>query len=474
MGRSDRPWRCGCYVLVALAFSFVDLSFADLNAVNGKSPPSDQDLEATVDSYLKDYVDGNNFSGTVLLARGDTVLLSKGYGMSVFEHATPNFEETRFQIASVSKSFTAAAILLLQERGELELHDPVSRFIPEFPRGNEITIRDLLAHTSGLPRFVFFPDFAEKSQHRHTTQDLVEWLLDKPLVSSPGEQYNYSNANYAMLAHIIEHVSNLTYGNFIKLNILDPMYLRDTGHRESASKIVRNLAFSYVPVGLNELERSRYFDYSIYTGSGSIYSTVPDLFQWFQTLQTEKLLNRVTRKRMLDETGSPFGYGWLPEKRLDRDALVMRGWDGVGFSANFVHFLTEDMTVIVLSNLNMSSITAEVANSIAAIGLDEEFDPLEVLRKPNIDGHSLAEMAGLYRFGSDFYVPDATIHIVESNGQLLIPANAFGPEGGLLPVSDNSFIHRQQWLRVTFERAADGKVTGMQYGQFKAKKEREQ
>ncbi len=440
----------------------------DHRDTKGSRTTESRDLMAAIDAYLQPYVESHNFSGTVLLARGGNILVNKGYGMAVYKDSVPNTAETKFQIASVSKSFTAAAILLLLERGQLQLEDSVSRFVPGFPKGSEITIQHLLTHTSGLPRYVFFSDYREKSQQPHTTADLVEWFQVKPLSFSPGERYGYSNSNYVMLAHIIEKVSGLSYGGFLKTNILDPLDLKDTGHRGKAHAIIDNLASGHVLVGLIELESSRSFDYSTDTGAGSLYSTVQDLFKWFRARQGAQLLKPATRDRMLEEVETPLGFGWHPEKRLDRDALVMRGWDGVGFAAQFVHYLTEDLTVVVLTNFSVSSITAEIADNLAAIGFGENYEPLQLLAKSKIDAPVLQDITGLYRFGSDFYVPGGTIRLIESDGRILIP----GAQGGaLLPVSGNTFIHRQHWFRITFERGTDGKVTGMRYGEFEAKKD---
>lgn len=466
----SRRWAFFVTLITAL---IIHLPIADAKENDGESPPIRQGLVSSIDQFVNGYVDGRNFSGTILVAQGDTILVNEGYGMSVYEHAVPNSKNTKYLIGSVSKSFTAAAILLLQERNELELDDHISRFIPEYPRGHDITVRHLLNHTSGLPRLVFFPDFGERSQRRHATRDLVEWFQNQPLVNLPGEKYSYSNANYALLAHIIEEVSETTYSDFLNSNILESLNLSNTGHRGNVSKIIENLAFGYTPVGLVELERSRNFDYSIFTGSGSLYSTTSDLFRWFRARQRGQLLKPDTRDQMLQDGDSPWDFGWIPEKRLNRDALVMSGWDGVGFSAHFVHYLAEDVTVIVLANLNMSSIASEISDNLSAIVFEEKFAPFEVLQRPTVDREMLLDMAGQYRFGSDFYVPNTTIRIAESNGQLIIPANEFGPEGGLLPVSDGVFVHRQQWFTVTFEKSTDGAVTGIVYGNFKAAKERD-
>ena len=165
------------------------------------------------------------------------------------------------------------------------------------------------------------------------------------------------------------------------------------------------------------------------------------------------------------------GYGWNLDRRLARDVVVKTGWDGVGFGAQFVHYLANDLTIIVLTNFNVSSITSEIADNVAAIVYGDVYEPLHLTVKPNVEASVLKDMTGLYRFGSDFYVPNSTIRITERNGQLLIPRNSYSPTGGLLPVSGLEFIHRQQWFRVKFVQDIDEKIVGMQYGKFEAKKD---
>ncbi len=164
-------------------------------------------------------------------------------------------------------------------------------------------------------------------------------------------------------------------------------------------------------------------------------------------------------------------YGWNLERRLERDVVAKTGWDGVGFGAQIVHYLAGDLTIIVLTNFNVSSITAEIADNLAAIVYGDAHEPLHLIAKPNVEASVLKDMTGIYRFGSDFYVPNSTIRIIERNGQLLIPGTSYSPTGGLLPVSELEFIHRQQWFRVKFEQGIDEKIVGMQYGQFEAKKD---
>lgn len=415
----------------------------------GCGPASEpvSEISRQINAYLEPYVGSRSFSGTVLVVQDEVVLHHQGYGMADAERGIANTVDVRYQIGSISKSFTAAAILVLRERGLLSLDDPANRFVEGFPHSS-ITIEQLLTHTSGLPRYVFQSDYGDREGRFHSTRDLVDWIADRPLASEPGSSYGYSNANYALLAHIIEETSGVDYAEFLSVNVLDPLGLKDTGHRGASASGVGRFAFGYTPVGLDRLESARPHDYSIDTGSGSLYSTASDLVAWYEAREAGRLLSESTRQSMIESVGTPLGYAWNVTERLGRQAVTLTGWDGVGFGSQFVHFPEGDTTIVVLSNLNMSSISGEVA-----------------------DNATLRQLAGTYRVGPDFYVPGTTIRFEERDGQLIVPAEPTAPEGGLLPLSDGSFIHRQQWFRLRFEHDDDGVVTGIQYATFQALKE---
>lgn len=449
---------------------FIAMTLAVVAGCSGR--PSESPLSRRIDEIVAPYLEAGSFSGTVLLARGDTVLHNAGYGYADLEALVPNGPQTRFRIGSISKSFTAAAIFLLVERGELDLGDHVSDFIAGFPFP-EVTVEHLLSHTSGLARFVFQPDYGERSTRPHSTQDLVDWISSVSAVSAPGERYGYSNANYSVLAHIIEQITGISYGEFVEREILSPIKLQDTGDASHAAR-VPGLALGYNPIGLRQLDVARQYDYSIVTGAGSLYSTTGDLLAWVRTQNDQQLFDAATSDSLVPGAGTALAYAWNVGVQLDRPAIMLTGWDGVGFGARLVHYPREGITVVVLANLNMSSIAGEVADKVAAAAFGAPVDSLELLEKPREAPGVLArDYAGVYRFGDDFYVPGSTIEFIERDGQLIVPAAPQVPEGGLLPLADGSFIHRQQWFRVRFDRDAAGNVSGISYDRFRASKEPE-
>ena len=145
------------------------------------APAASQDLAAKIDAYLKPFVEANNFTGVVYISRGGSVLFQKGYGMANYELDVPNGPETRFHIASISKAFTAAAILLLEERGKLTTSDLVSKYLPGYPNGDRIRLEHLLTHSSGIPNVNNFPEYGRESFFPHSAAAVVAMFRDKPL-----------------------------------------------------------------------------------------------------------------------------------------------------------------------------------------------------------------------------------------------------------------------------------------------------
>src|SRR5580692_11610396 len=202
---------------------------------------------ARMDQIVQSYVSAKTFMGTVLVARGGEVLLSKGYGMANLEWEIPNSPSTKFRLGSVTKQFTAASILLLQERGKLKVEDPVKKYMPDAPAAwDKITIFHVLTHTSGIPSFTGFADYKQTEPFETTPEKLVALFRDKPLEFAPGEKWNYSNSGYVLLGYLIEKISGQSYASFVKENIFAPLGMKDSGY-DSNSQIIHHRAAGYSP-----------------------------------------------------------------------------------------------------------------------------------------------------------------------------------------------------------------------------------
>ena len=195
---------------------------------------------ARMEQVIQSYVTSRHFMGSVLVARGADVLLSKGYGSANLEWDVPNSPATKFRIGSVTKQFTAAAILLLQERGKLQVEDPVKKYMADAPAAwDKITIYHLLTHTSGIPSFTNFPEYTKWEPFAATAAEEVARFRDKPLDFAPGEKWSYSNSAYVLLGYVIEKISGGSYEKFVRENIFGPLGMRDSGYDSNKPVIVR-------------------------------------------------------------------------------------------------------------------------------------------------------------------------------------------------------------------------------------------
>ena len=397
----------------------------------------DGSLAAKVDAYVKPYVESNNFSGSLLIAEAGKVVLSRGYGMANYELRVPNSSRTRFHLASLSKTFTAVAILILQERGQLRVEDPLTKFIPDYPSGDKITVHHLLTHTSGIPNVNNLPGYDEKSKSQIRLSEIISMFKEKPLEFIPGARYRYSNSNYNLLAFIIEKVSGKSYGEFLQENIFRPLDMSETGNDAGTDDLIPNRASGYVPVGVRDIANAPYLNWSIKIGNGSLYSTVDDLYKWDRALYTEKLLKKKTLDKMFTDYGG-FGYGWTVRKHFDRRVTAMTG-RSPGFTSSLERFIDDDVCIVMAAN-TYSGITQSMADDLAAIVFGQKYEGLHSAIK--IDPSILESYVGRYQFGADFtYNPGATV-TVEKNGDQLLMQIADGGTTYLIPQSETRFVDR--------------------------------
>jgi CubicO group peptidase (beta-lactamase class C family) len=429
--------------------------------------PQDGCLRVRVDDYLAPYVKGNNFLGAVLIAKGDHILVSSAYGESSYELQAANSPSTRFHIASVSKPFTAAAILILEQRGMLHVSDPVSRFLPYFPNGHKITLQNLLTHTSGIPNVNNFPEYRSASRFPQTPASLVDLFKSKPLNFEPGTKYEYSNSNYNLLAFVIEYVSHKSYGEFLRESIFDPLDLKNTGHDGNASDVITNAATGYQPRGVADLERSPYIDWSAKTGNGSLYSTTSDLLKFVRAYGEGRLLPRqAVTESWTERPGN--NYGWFVRKKHGLLAVASNG-RSPGFMSSLEYYPEKDLTVIVLSNSYSPVSQSPIADDMAAMALGEQIAAPASVTGVEVAADKLHRVVGAYRFDQTFFQPNAEVRIrIEGKEPVLDWGNNL--KSALIPVSPTEFIDRQFWARIVVDEDGTGFTYSSSGSRFKVKR----
>ena len=243
----------------------------------------DQEVVAKVNEYMNALTRLNRFRGTILVAREGRVLTSSSYGLANLEDEIQNARQTKFHLASTTKTFTAMAIMILHERGRLNVQDPICKYLTDCPAAwQQVTIHHLLTMSSGIPNFTDFPDWLQTRALPSNYASTIARFKGKPLDFQPGEKYNYSNSGYVVLAQIVERISGRTYEGFLRENIFSSLGMINTGYDDS-KVVLKHRAIGYAREGLR-LVRAPYLNLSVVKGAGGLYSTVDDLFLWDQAL----------------------------------------------------------------------------------------------------------------------------------------------------------------------------------------------
>jgi CubicO group peptidase (beta-lactamase class C family) len=323
-----------------------------------------QDNSARMEQVVQSYVANKQFMGSVLVAQDGKVVFSKGYGFANLEWDVPNSPTAKFRLGSVTKQFTAACILLLEERGKLKIDDPVKKYMPDAPAAwDKVTIFSLLTHTSGIPSFTGFPDYASTEAIATTPEKLVARFRDKPLEFQPGEKWNYSNSGYVLLGYLIEKISGQSYSQFVQDNIFTPLRMKDSGY-DSNSAIIAHRAAGYAPSDKG-LINAGYIDMSIPLSAGALYSTTEDLLRWEQGLFGGKLLSVASLQKMTTPFKNDYAFA-LAVRDANGHKLIEHGGGIEGFNTQLSYYPDDKLTIVVLANQNTGA-TGDIASKLAAL-----------------------------------------------------------------------------------------------------------
>lgn len=422
-----------------------------------------------VDALMAQWSKAGSPGAAVIVIRDGRVLLEKGYGLANIETGEPITTHTAFDLASVTKQFTAMCIMMLIERGRLKLDDRLLKFFPEFPAyARDITIRNLLNHTSGIPDYpnpfiisgkvsASWQKDWEPASFQPTSKEVVAMVAaQKSLDFAPGEKWDYSNSNYVILAQLVERISGKTFAQFLKENIFQPLAMTGTFVYDQTKPTIKNRATRYdrAPTGFKVI-RDAPFD--LIYGDSNIYSTVEDLYKWDQALYTESLVKRsllrqaFTPGQLKNGEATSYGFGWVLDKYFGIDMTYHQG-GGIGFSTFIMRIPEQHFTVVVLSNFARFN-PFITGRRIARIYLADKLAlPTAVVVSPEV----LQSYVGSYQF-----TPFVSA-LVTLDGNVLHAKLPGQPGMILLPLSENEFfVKGEEDNLVTFHKDANGKVSGV-------------
>lgn len=409
-----------------------------------------QDHIDKIDSYLNTYANTGDFSGCVRIVKGEKVLYEKCVGKSDDENNGKNSPQTAFRIGSISKQFTAAAILLLEEEGLLSTSDPLYRFFPAYPKVAKISIEQLLTHRSGIPDIFALDNFQELVSRDSKLGALSKSLLEAEMEFEPGSRYQYSNGAYALLAQIIEDLSGMSYQSFIQQEIFSPLGMEQSGQDVKASQRLK-MAKGYEPKGFKQRMESVELPMELLKGSGSLYSNVYDLSTWINSLKEKSLLSEASYQKLFNNYGNNYGLGVSLYKVFDRKVF---GHDGRinGFIADYLHYEEEDISIIILGNIQ-TGVADFIRRDLAAIVFGEPYESRAKTVSASSDQHLTFEDAiGVYAFGPNFQV-----YIDEIDGQLHARANE-GAYTELVPVEGGKYFSRTLYAFIKFEKGEQDSI----------------
>lgn len=443
-------------------------------------PASAQKAEK-LDSLFGNLVSNGYFNGSVLVAEQGKPIYEKAFGYANFETKQPLTPETMFELASVSKQFTAMAIMQLHQRGKLHYDDPVRKFLTQLPY-KHVTISHLLHHTSGIPEFIAWTDTLVDVNKINYNRDILDVLATSklPLIFNPGDHFSYSNTNYVLLALIVEKISGISFSDYLDKNIFSPLDMAHTSvyHQRAAQKKISNYAYGYLfnpaknGFDLNDHMAACRYEYYFdgVAGPYGISSTIEDMLKWDQALYTNKLVSRSVQEEAYETAklnngkdatlrGIPYGFGWLILPALpDEGRRFMHTGGYPGYMTIITRFPDKNKTIIMLTNIYNVINLYRLDSAIENILFDKPFKIPEALpfkTSISLTPLQLKAIEGTYDLEA---APAIKFTITTENGQAYAQVTG-QPRAEIYPRTALDFFYTVVTARIKFTEDDAGRIT---------------
>jgi CubicO group peptidase (beta-lactamase class C family) len=441
-----------------------DLLLAKGADASAKAPAVDAVVDRTFKAIVKDGYPG----AAVLVSRDGRILFRRSYGAACLENHVAAIPETRYRIGSITKQFTAAAVLRLQEEGKLRVEDSLSKFLPDFPRGGEVTVHHLLTHSSGIHSYTNKPDFLAQVTVGTTPQELIRSFRDDPFDFDPGLRFLYNNSGYFLLGHIVEKVSGLPYAEYLRRTFFEPLGMRSTGVHD-AREVIEAEACGYTWED-GRVRKALNWDMSRAGGAGALYSTVDDLNRWNEALFAGKVLSEASLKAATtpaptaeDPGPKEEGYGYgLGIGRLRGLRTISHGGGLHGFHSNLLRIPDQRFNVVVLVNsapnvpgLSANTLSSEIAELYLGESMAERSEPVA---DASVSPSSYDDYVGSYDYGG-------AVLTVTREGDRLFAQLTGQPKFEIFPRAKDVFFWKVVEAEVTFVKDEKGKVVRARHRQ---------
>lgn len=396
----------------------------------------EQSLTDQANEYLKKYASQTTSGAAVLVARDGKILVETAGGMANIEAQCAATPATKFRIGSISKQFTAMAILKLAEQGKLSLDESLAKYYPDFPNAGEIRLEHLLTHTSGLHSYTEKPDFMMRVGKVAKSEAIIKWFQKDPPDFSPGQKFAYCNSGYFLLGEIIASVSGKSYADFLSEEFFQPLGMKNTGvfvNSDPPSDCASGYAVSEGDAGL-----ALDWDMSWAGGAGALYSTVGDLYRWNEALFSGKVVSEDSLKKAITPyqlpegvDGMNYGYG-LFVSEFKRLPMISHSGGLNGWSSDLAYFPDQKCTVVVLTNAHPAppGLTPQgISRHLAAIALNDVIKTLpEQEVDKTVDPETYSEYVGKFDYSGSvarFFIEENRL-FAQLTGQ---PKNEIFPKG---------------------------------------------
>lgn len=334
--------------MVALAAGLVFLA--------GQLALADEDIAPRIDALVAETMQRGHVPGvSVLVAKGDTVLFEKGYGLADVEQSTPVVPDSVFAIGSVTKQFTGLAIAQLVAAGQVGLDDSIKKYVPDLPASyQDIKIRNLLNHTSGIYNYTRNGKLHESSAKRHSHKEMIAWFENEPLAFKPGEKWSYTNSGIYLLGMVIEKVSGMSYADYLKKNVFEPFGMQHTYYGDSSTIIPKRARGYDFSGGL--LTNAQSYDASIPYAAGALLSTPRDLWKYARSVHNSGLVPDKVRQTiytmdtLTDGRKIRYALGCIGISKFDGHRKYSHAGEIYGYYAQFAYYPDDKLTIVVLSN----------------------------------------------------------------------------------------------------------------------------
>lgn len=411
----------------------------------------DEALKNKLKHFMKLYTENQNFQGSVLIAKGNEILLNDGYGYSNEALGIRNNNQTKFAIGSITKQFVGAGIVQLEERGLLNFDDKVSQYVAGLEYGDEITIHHLLTHTSGLVNATDLIEFYELTES--TPMEIVNLVKDMDLIFNPGERFAYNNTNYVLLGMILEKVSGETMENYFYQHFFEPAGMKDTGV-SYGKRPGFNIATPYQGyVETYEVDDKPLLANAY--GAGNVYSTVEDVYRWNEALEGETILSKAAKEKLFRghaEMGSiQYAYGWMVGEDQNGQFYQHDG-STLGFSALSRKYVDQDTTIVILANRRLQKVY-EIAAALEVILNGGNVEDSQIAKLPEaieMDVKEYEKYTGRYNGLNPLSMSNMVMNLFTEEDQLFLQVDEQEPIQ-IFPKGNHQFFIKVMDAHMVFE-----------------------